>query len=144
MHWKTRFEGFCEGEKQRQNNSHSAERSETRGYLRMENSIRCCIFLFVIVTAAMGLPMVIYGNQCSNAEKRAANKDGHCKHIHNDGSAKALLVIGGILTLPLSLVGAVLSLYCYCFILAGFCEDNTVAPTDNSGSGFVICVGFSD
>ena len=51
-------------------NSQPEVRSETRGYLKMENSIRCYIFLFVTVTAAMALPMLILGSQCRNAEKQ--------------------------------------------------------------------------
>lgn len=103
----------------------------------MENSVRCYIFLFLIVTSAIGFPMYYFGDKCKNATLRAENKDGACKDIHNDGSATALLVIGFIFSLPLALVIFLLMFYCACLCLSTGCGNNTVNSTDDSSS-FVL------
>lgn len=109
----------------------------------MENSTKCLIFLFVVVTSAIGLPMAYYGDKCKNAELRAQNKNDTCKDIHNDASAKALLYIGFILSLPLQIVVFIIMCYCACFCLVAMCaDDNTVAPSDNNDSGGAFVLGF--
>ena len=113
-----------------------------------DNGCRCCVFLIVIVCAAIGLPCAYFGDKCKSAELRAEHKNDTCKHIHNDDSAKALLGIGFILSLPLQI--AFLACMCYCafFCLQGICEEsNSVAPaSNNDGGGFILAafVGFSD
>ncbi|KAJ7391619.1 hypothetical protein OS493_017316 [Desmophyllum pertusum] len=112
----------------------------------MENTSAFYIFIFVIVTAAIGFPLVYFGDKCKNAELRAANKNDTCKHIHNDDSAAALLWIGFILIIPLQIVMFLMFIcFCYCagFCLASILEDsscsNSVAPSDGGGGGgFVL------
>ena len=92
------------------------------------------------------MPMLYFGNKCGTAEKRAENKNGACKDIHNDDSAAALFWIGFILSLPLQIVLFICALFCACLILVGCltgsCDDsssNTVAPSgddDNADTGF--------
>ena len=121
----------------------------------MENSTKCLIFVLVVVTGAIGLPMAYYGDKCINAELRAQNKNDTCKDIHNDDSAKALLYIGFILSLPFQIVVFIIMCYCACLCLAAMCaglcaDDNTVAPSNNDSVGaFVLgfvggMIGFSD
>lgn len=114
----------------------------------MENSTKCFIALFVIVTGAIGLPMAYFGDKCKNAELRAENKNDTCKHIHNDESAAALLWIGFIFSLPLQIVVMICLYYCACLCLVAMCSDgNAVAPSDgNSGDGFILgaMIGCSD
>ena len=89
--------------------------------------------------------MQYFGNKCGTAEKRAENKNGVCKDIHNDESAAALLWIGVILSLPFL---SICALFCACIMLASclsvVCGDdsssNAVAPfgdNDNADTGFL-------
>ena len=87
--------------------------------------------------------MAYYGDKCINAELRAQKKNDTCKDIHNDESAKALLYIGFILSLPFQIVVFVIMCYCACLCLAAMCaDDNTVAPSNNNDSGGAFVLGF--
>ena len=57
-------------------------------------------FVVVIVSIAAGVPCLFYGYKCENAELRAEHKTDHCKNIHNDDSALALIVFGWIFLVP--------------------------------------------
>lgn len=65
-----------------------------------DEGLYCCMFLLVIVSLATGVPCLIYGNKCKNAELRAEHRNGWCKNIHNDESAIALQVFGWIFSIP--------------------------------------------
>jgi len=65
-----------------------------------DEGLYCCMFLLVIVSLATGVPCLIYGNKCKNAELRAEHRNGWYKNIHNDESAIALQVFGWIFSIP--------------------------------------------
>lgn len=96
--------------------------------ITMENTVKCYIALFLLITSFIGSPMVYYGSSCKNAELRAENKNGTCKDIHNDESAAALLWIGVIFVAPLQIVVGIVSLYVLCICLTLFCAWDDVLP----------------
>lgn len=65
-----------------------------------DEGLYCCMFLLVIVSLATGVPCLIYGNKCKNAELRAEHRNGLCRNIHNDESAIALQAFGWIFSIP--------------------------------------------
>lgn len=77
--------------------------------------------------------MLYYGFGCDNATKRAEKINGTCKHIQNDGVAKALQWTGILFILPLPILICLFGSYFCCS------ETNDVAPSGGSG-GLVILV----
>ena len=66
----------------------------------MADSVGCLILLLVLASIATGVPCLFYGYKCKNAELRAQHKTDHCKDIHDDASAIALIVFGWIFSIP--------------------------------------------